>query len=106
MDMHDLARAIHRAWAKNTHDIPGQWAKIADAYRDAADLLPLVEAHTAAAVEAERAACEAAVDKLMAQSHKVMRETSTGDELHKAACIEALALSCARAVVASRKAPE
>lgn len=64
----------------------------------------LAAAHTRAAVEQERADCEAAIDKLIAQSHKVMRETSTGDELHKAACIEALALSCARTVVAARKA--
>ncbi len=103
-----LARVLARADAfppnsPNPHIPP--WSD----YLDPADAIlasDWLKAHTAAVVEAERAACEAAIDKLMAQSHKVMRETSTGDELHKAACIEALAFSCARAVVAARKAPE
>jgi hypothetical protein len=66
MDVHDLARALLAetpllvGWEQRSETVRVQtWRRIALAYYEAHRILPLIEAHTRAAVERERAACEA-----------------------------------------------
>jgi hypothetical protein len=76
MDVHDLARALHQhgfvgKWASGEHS----WSGIGAAYLLAEAMWhptwqPFIEAHTRAAVEAERAAADAVItmaDNLLAE---------------------------------------
>lgn len=57
MDVHDLARALCRAMCDDDPwpSIGLQWQAIGEAYEAVPHMLPYLEAHTRAAVEAERA---------------------------------------------------
>jgi hypothetical protein len=68
MDVDDLARELLAetpllvGWEQRSETVRVQtWCRIALAYYEAHRIFPLIEAHTRAAVEAERAACEVLV---------------------------------------------
>jgi hypothetical protein len=89
MDVHDLARALLAetpllvGWEQRSETVRVQtWRRIALAYYEAQRLLPFLladrEAHTRAAVEAERAACEVEVLSRLQLTHDGY--DSTGSE--------------------------
>jgi len=67
MDVHDLAREIMRTICPDDDALgfssEAPWSAIAETVLLAEALWPLIESHTRAAVEAERAACEAVAVK-------------------------------------------
>jgi len=82
MDVHDLARAMIADWTE-AETPRWQWWSIGNAYNRAALLLPFIEAHTRAAVEAERAACEAVARDVSKQCEAIgaLRSSDTADNI-------------------------
>lgn len=92
MDVHDLARAVWPHLLKAAGIRPERFPFDPDkansnaAYDVAATLLPLIESHTRAAVEAERAACEAVALGVSKQCETIgaLRSSDTADKIANA----------------------
>jgi hypothetical protein len=89
MDVHDLARALCAYPDEDATCRSAPWSAIWSAYYDANTIWPLIEAHTRAAVEAERARCLAIVEPpLMHRKGRIglwrQRRAEMADAIRKA----------------------